>query len=558
MTIWARLAMLFLLLFVGISAALAETEQRVALVIGNASYATVGKLKNPANDAQAMARMLARTGFDVVEQEDGTRRAMIQAIRTFAAKLSPGGVGLFFYAGHGMQVQGINYLVPVDAALAVEDDLKYEAVDLQDVLDKLDDARVRLSIVILDACRDNPFARSFRSSARGLAQIDPPRGTIIAYSTAPGKVAMDGDGSNGLYTTELLKAMSEPGVKLQDVLARVTDAVEMQTHKAQVPWTNSTFRGDFYFIRPTTDSPLRPSGQQDISLEAQEQAAWTAVATSTTAAPLEAFLKLFPAGVFAGIAQAKIEDLKAAYVSRPQRPDDLANSAQVRNQLAQIVASRQCAFINNVVQDNGEFALSGIAGMGAEDDLRRTVSSRIYPAAIEWQVVGVTAGFCPALDLLRSIAPDVTTDQPRLGLSLAGEMTFLHDSEHIRPRLVAPNFASYLRVDYIAHDGSVQHLYPRIADRNGIADQPRILAPAEPLSLGDPSASQPGWEIGEPYGTDMIMAIASSKPLFANSRPSNAEPAAKYIRDLGVAIQTVRGTGARVVGNALLVDALPK
>jgi len=134
----------------------------------------------------------------VIERENTTRRAMIEATRIFAEKLSPGGGGLFFYAGHGVQAKGANYLLPVDSALTIEDDLKYEALDVQDVLNKFDDARVRLSLVILDACRDNPFARSFRSSERGLAQIDAPRGTIVAYATAPGKTAADGNGDNGV------------------------------------------------------------------------------------------------------------------------------------------------------------------------------------------------------------------------------------------------------------------------------------------------------------------------------------------------------------------------
>jgi len=202
-------ALLPLLLYVGLASA--QTEQRVALVVGNGAYVNAETLKNPANDAKAMAAMLRRAGFDVVERENTTRRTLIEAIRSFSEKLSPGGVGLVFYAGHGIQARGANYLLPIDAALAAEDDLRYEALDLQDILNRLDDSKVRLSLVILDACRDNPFTRSFRSTTRGLAQIDAPRGTLIAYATAPGKLAADGEGNNGVYTSELLKAMSEPG-----------------------------------------------------------------------------------------------------------------------------------------------------------------------------------------------------------------------------------------------------------------------------------------------------------------------------------------------------------
>src|ERR1700722_18937698 len=254
-----RLSVAFLLCLLCIDTASAQYEQRVALVIGNGAYVNAGTLKNPANDAKAMAGALRRAGFDVIEAENANRRAMIEATRSFAERLSPGGIGLFFYAGHGIQSRGANYLLPVDVTLAVEDDLKYESMDVQDILNKLDDARVRLSLVILDACRDNPFVRPGRSMARGLAQIDAPRGTIIAYATAPGKTAADGDGDNGVYTSELLKAMSEPGRKLQDVFERVIDRVEHQTGNAQTPWISSSFRGDFYFFGPVTVNVTPPN-----------------------------------------------------------------------------------------------------------------------------------------------------------------------------------------------------------------------------------------------------------------------------------------------------------
>jgi uncharacterized caspase-like protein len=292
--------------------AAAQTDQRVALVIGNGSYANVATLKNPANDARAMAATLRRAGFDLIEREDATRRTMIEALRAFSEKLSPGGVGLFFYAGHGIQSRGANYLIPIDATIDAEDDLRYETMDVQDVLNRLDDAKVRLSIVILDACRDTPFSRSFRSTTRGLAQIDAPRGTLIAYATAPGREAADGSGVNGVYTAELLKAMSEPGLKLQEVFERVVDAVERKTANAQTPWISSSFRGDFYFFGPTSVTIAQPGPQApSASAETPEQAAWAGVVGSKTAAPYEAFLAQFPSGIFSGIARAKIDELKA-------------------------------------------------------------------------------------------------------------------------------------------------------------------------------------------------------------------------------------------------------
>ena len=324
MTTLKRLAAAILPFLFSVGLAAAQTEQRVALVIGNANYLTVGKLKNPSNDAAAMAEMLRRAGFDVIEREDVTRRSMIQAARTFAEHLSPGGVGMFFYAGHGIQAQGVNYLVPVDAVLAVEDDLKYEAFDLQDILNKLADARVRLSLVVLDACRDNPFARSFRSTTHGLAQIDPPRGTIIAYSTAPGKVAADGDGNNSIYTSELLKAMSEPGRKLQDVFDRVTDAVEKRTNNAQTPWTNSSFRGDFYFLAPPTVAVPPQPDTATIPLSA-EIVFWQSIANSRIPGDFEAYLAAFPKGSFVPLARNRLAALSRQPADASRKTSDVTD-----------------------------------------------------------------------------------------------------------------------------------------------------------------------------------------------------------------------------------------
>jgi hypothetical protein len=329
---FSGLVVAFCILSAWLHGAAAQTEQRVALVIGNSAYQSVNTLKNPTNDAKAMAVVLRRAGFEVIERENATRRAMIESTRAFGEKLSPGGIGLVFYAGHGVQVHGVNYLLPVDATLLSEDDLKYEAIDVQDLLNKLDDSRVRLSLLILDACRDNPFVRSFRSASRGLAQIDAPRGTIIAYATAPGKTAADGNGENGVYTAALIKALSEPGRKLQDVFATVVDEVERRTANAQTPWISSSFRGDFYFFGPVTvnttssPSPTSQANPSGISTEAQEQAAWVAVAASTTAAPFEAFLKRFPNGFFSEIARAKLAEFAAkkpqALVMAPGPPPE--------------------------------------------------------------------------------------------------------------------------------------------------------------------------------------------------------------------------------------------
>jgi len=320
MAVWKSLFTAILPLLFSAGMASAQTEQRVALVIGNGSYLSVGRLRNPANDAAAVAAMLRHIGFTVIEQEDASRRAMIQATRIFAEKLAPGGIGLLFYAGHGIQAQGANYLVPVDASLAVEDDLKYETLDLQDILNKLDDARVRLSIVILDACRNNPF-KSFRSASGGLAMINPPAGTVIAYATAPGKVAEDGNGDHSVFTAELLKEMAKPD-KLLDVFEHVTDAVERQTGNAQTPWINSSFRGDFYFTGPTTVT-ITPPPDPPMPTTSAEIVFWQSIASSTNPADFEAYLKQFPQGSFAALAQIRLASLaiRPGPARPPQAPD---------------------------------------------------------------------------------------------------------------------------------------------------------------------------------------------------------------------------------------------
>jgi hypothetical protein len=228
-------------------APVAAAEQRVALVIGNGQYLD-SPLLNPVNDARAIGDTLARAGFRVVQKENAGRAEMQLALRDFGDALKAGGVGLFYFAGHGVQVRGRNFLVPVDANIEREDEVAYNSVDANQVLDKMEAAGNRLNIVILDACRNNPFARSFRSSSAGLAQMEAPAGTFVAFATAPGSVASDGQGKNGLYTQHLLRAMLRPGVKIEDVFKDVRAGVRRDSQGRQVPWENTSLEGDFVFV----------------------------------------------------------------------------------------------------------------------------------------------------------------------------------------------------------------------------------------------------------------------------------------------------------------------
>ncbi len=222
------------------------SEHRIALVIGNGSY-KFSPLANPVNDANDIARALSRCGFEVTKKTDCTRKEMRSAIRNFGDKIKKGGVGLFYYAGHGIQVKGENYLVPVGTTVDREYEVIDECISASSVLRSMDYAGNRLNIIILDACRDNPFKRSFRSSSLGLARMDAPTGSFLAYATSPGAVAIDGTGRNGLYTAKLLKHMETPNLPIEEVFKRVRVDVVSETNKQQVPWESSSLMGKFFF-----------------------------------------------------------------------------------------------------------------------------------------------------------------------------------------------------------------------------------------------------------------------------------------------------------------------
>lgn len=236
-----------------------QAENRLALVIGNGSYAE-SPLRNPVNDATEMSAALKSVGFEVMSYTNLDQNAMKRAIRDFGSKLrTKGGVGLFYYAGHGVQVKGTNYLIPVSATIDREEEVEYESVDLGLVLAQMESARNNMNIVILDACRNNPFARTFRSADKGLASINAPSGTLISYSTAPGSVALDGTGKNGLYTQELLKNIQTPNLTLEGVFKRVRAQVLEQTQGKQTPWESASLGlNDFYFVSSGNRKPVAP------------------------------------------------------------------------------------------------------------------------------------------------------------------------------------------------------------------------------------------------------------------------------------------------------------
>ena len=242
-----------------VSRGLTVASDRLALVIGNNAY-PAAQLKNPVNDAEDMGKALSSVGFKVTLHKNADRRTMEESIRSFGRQLKSGGVGLFYYSGHGMQVEGRNYLIPVNARIESEADIKYEAVDAGLVLGKMEDAGNQLNIVILDACRNNPYSRSFRNAATGLARMDAPTGSLIAYSTAPGSVAADGTERNGTFTKHLIRHLATPNLTIEQVLKRVRVDVAAETNQHQIPWESSSLMGEFYFIAARTAPSLKLPG----------------------------------------------------------------------------------------------------------------------------------------------------------------------------------------------------------------------------------------------------------------------------------------------------------
>lgn len=235
--------------------------KRYALVIGNGSYKNV-PLNNPVNDANDIANILQELNFNVSKKTNANKQEIINSIRNFENKITSTDVALFYYSGHGLQVNGINYIIPIGADITDEDEIEFEAVAMNRIMSKLEKARI--NIIILDACRDNPF-KGFKSLDRGLAQISTKTyGTFIAYATAPGKVAVDGTGRNSPYTKNLISKMKIPGLKIEDVFKEVRKAVKQETNNKQIPWDSSSLTDDFVFAMSCSHKITEPEEKPKI------------------------------------------------------------------------------------------------------------------------------------------------------------------------------------------------------------------------------------------------------------------------------------------------------
>jgi len=293
---------------------------RLALVIGNQAYKT-GALTNPDNDARDMAAALEQFGFQVTMGIDLNQLRMEETIEKFLGKVNPGAVVVFYYSGHGIQVQDQNYLVPIDFQAATAVEAKYHSYPVNQLLDRLQEQGAGLQIVILDACRNNPF-RSVRSIGGGLAAMDTGKGTYIAFATAPGRTADDNpNGRNGLFTGELLAELKRGDGTLDQVFNRVRARVTERSGGGQTPWSVSSVVGDYYFRRPATLAAPPPEAanapSSDSQLEAEVEL-WRSIKDSGQATLFDDYLRQYPDGRFASVAKAKVLELRAS--SAPANP----------------------------------------------------------------------------------------------------------------------------------------------------------------------------------------------------------------------------------------------
>jgi uncharacterized caspase-like protein len=313
-------------------------EDRVALLIGNNQYASA-PLRNAANDAKDLSDALKELGFKVIVRENASRRDMIEGIREFGTALEGASTALFFYAGHAMQFKDRNYLIPIDAAMGSEEDVTFFSVEIGQVFDRMDRARTRFNFIILDACRDNPFAASFKTTSQGLAQMSSPSGTLIAYATAPGSVAADGYGRNGIYTKHILQNIRVPDLPVEIMFKRVREGVERETRRLQTPWDSSSLKGDFAFNSSggstaragASSAPAASGPSADITLQIEREF-WVSVRDSNRADDIQAYLEKYPSGNFASLAKNKLDALlrptRTAAVESVRSPADPPASAR--------------------------------------------------------------------------------------------------------------------------------------------------------------------------------------------------------------------------------------
>ena len=329
------------LLLGSVSLTWAQNGDRIALVVGNSAYPKA-PLMNPRNDAQAMAKLLRQAGFTVDQQMDTSQAQLSDAAARFGKAIKDPKVkfGLFYYAGHGLQQEWRNYLVPVSADIRTAEDIKKKTVDVSELLAYMEEAKGRSFLVILDACRDDPFAGNYKPSSRGLSQFDAPVGSLLACATSPGSVAMDGEGENGLYTSNLLREFAVRGARLEDAFKRVRLSVRLASNGRQIPWESTSLEEDVYLF--PNERKILTDAEQDKLLD-REIASWLTVKSSNDHVQLGNFIREFPSGSASELAQARLNRLLAAQAQQEaQRVSAVAAAAEAsREAQARVDAARK-------------------------------------------------------------------------------------------------------------------------------------------------------------------------------------------------------------------------
>jgi uncharacterized caspase-like protein len=423
------LGALTIIALLGLWTGAATAQRRVALVIGNSAYVNTARLENPKNDAADMAETLKQLGFEMIEGRDLDKASMDRTIRNFAETLAGAQMALFFYAGHGLQVGGQNYLVPIDARLASAAALDFEMVRL-DLIQRTMEREAPTNVVILDACRDNPLSRNLAralgtrstSIGKGLAAVESGEGTLISYSTQPGNVALDGTGRNSPFAAALLKHIPAVGDDLPTILINVRNDVMAATERRQVPWEHSALTAKVFFKPP---KPTGPTVDQQI-----EMSFWDAVKDTHNPAVLQTYLDRYPNGEFATIARALIEHYEqkakaeqAARAEEQKRQEEARKAAEVKrlederraNEEALVAERRRARDTNDTKTERQIDEKSQAEAVARSEMLRKALEEVIVAreaakAAEEQRLAAVKAAEEATKAAERTIAAKRTTD----------------------------------------------------------------------------------------------------------------------------------------------------
>ena len=394
----------------------------MALVLGNGDYA-VGPLANPTNDARLISTTLESRGFEVRIVEDADLRSMQRAIVEFGRALRASGddtVGMVYYAGHAVQSSGENYLIPVDADIQDELDLPIQTVEVEYIMRTLDAAGNSLNIVVLDACRNNPFRSMSRSGTRGLAKVDAPQGTLLAYSTAPGAVALDGNTDNSPYTKALASVLRQPGLPVEQVFKQVRIRVMETTGQQQVPWESSSLTGDFYFTEAAAEpAPVAaPAQAPQVDQNVAEIEFWRSIASENDPALFQSYLNAYPNGLFSGVAEQRIASLQAA----ASNAEAEARVAQAKSLWDSISASTDPALFQTLIgryPDTvyAELAQSRIASLEAQRQAQAAADALAVAQANAQQAQAAQPSQVPAQAPAQVAALPPATARPASGLT---------------------------------------------------------------------------------------------------------------------------------------------